>query len=149
PNGRVLIGPGQTTGAASTASCDFFDPALGAFAPAPAAPIAAAFYGSSLLPSNRVLQASGLFNPSGGSSLFDEGRGATPTAIPTLSGITVTSFPGGTLLATGTLFAGLGSGGGDATPLSSSAYPLLLLIRDQSEQSAYASFTTFNATSAS
>ena len=148
PAGKVLLAGGLDSG--YLASAELYDPLAGTFAPtAGTLATARTCLTATLLPAGKVLLAGGM---NGGylasAELYDEGRGALPAWTPTLAGPLPMVIPGGTLALAGTYFTGVSAGSSGTTQTSDTNFPLLLVIRVDNQQLAYAPITGFTATSA-
>jgi WD40 repeat protein len=150
PSGKVLLAGGYNDGVGSLATAELYDPAVGTFAPTTA--LAAGRHGhtATLLPTGRVLVAGGSGGAVylGSAESYDEGRGAQPAWTPTLASPLGPAVPGGALSLSGTLFTGVSETSSGSAMASNTNYPLLLLVREDSQGAHYAQVTAWTATSA-
>jgi len=94
-----------------------------------------------------VLVAGGLYVAGTTAELYDEGRGASPSWTPTLSGPIAAVMPGTAIDLTGTLFTGVSEGSSGNSQSSPANCPLVFLSREDNEAQAWAPVTAFSATS--
>ncbi len=142
PGGKVLVAAGYTS-MNSVASAELYDPGTGAFSPTGSLVTARYRHTATLLRSGKVLVAGG--NNSGSAlasaELFDAGLGFSESWRPVVSTIPSSANQASQVVATGTLFAGLGASVPEAsdgtTNSSPTNYPLLQLRRLDSEETIF------------
>jgi uncharacterized protein (TIGR03382 family) len=150
PNGKVLVFGGWGAVGTALATTELYEPAVGLWRAGPA--MTTARSGSAtLLPDGKLLVAGGYGGfPAGAltsADLFDEGRGALPSAVPT-----ITSGPGRVLtsgVATlgGTLFRGISEGSSGTTQSSAADHPLVQLQAADGATVSWAPVSTYTETS--